>query len=149
MLSEHINDQNQQIVSFVPATPNLIQLNRRWQEQLKTEKERVRQNLITGSSNKTDDTLDYDTIQDAVVTLVNPINYNVQTFDDYNPILPVASIITSNHSMQRSITDEYTLNREQRAAFMIITSHLDGEKTCIPGIVMMDKHIIINQNTYL
>jgi hypothetical protein len=136
----------QQLVPFVSATPNLVRLNTKWQEQLKSEKERVRRSLITGSYNKTDDILDYDTIQDAVVTLINPINYSINTPNDYNSILPVASITTTSYSTQKNIADEYTLNREQRAAFMIITSHLDGDKQCRTGIFMMHTCMIINQN---
>ncbi|CAF3882860.1 unnamed protein product [Adineta steineri] len=143
--NEVMDDTDQQIVPFVSATPNLVRLNAKWQEQLKTEKERVRRNLITGNYDKTDDTLDYDSIQDALVTMVNSNNYNINTSDNYTPILPVASITTTSYSTQKSIIDEYTLNREQQAAFMIISSHLDGDKErhkgtnngqllmCIPG----------------
>jgi hypothetical protein len=35
---------------------------------------------------------------------------------------------------KKSIADEFTLNREQSAAFMIITSHLDGDSRCRAGI---------------
>ena len=41
-------------------------------------------------------------------------------------ILPVVPVSTQFPS-QKNIADEFTLNREQRAAFMIITSHLDGD----------------------
>ncbi|CAF4277538.1 unnamed protein product, partial [Adineta steineri] len=144
-VNESSRNHFQQIVPFVSATPNLVRLNTKWQEQLKTEKERVRRSLITGKYEKTDDTLDYDSIQDALVTMVNPNNYNMNTFDNYTPILPVASVTTTGCSSQQSIIEDYTLNREQRAAFMIITSHLDGDKErhigtnngqlimCIPG----------------
>ncbi|CAF4463616.1 unnamed protein product, partial [Adineta steineri] len=60
--------------------------------------------------------------------MVNSNNYNINTFDNYTQILPVASVTTTSYSTQQSIIVEYTLNREQRAAFMIITSHLDGDK---------------------
>ncbi|CAF4317774.1 unnamed protein product, partial [Adineta steineri] len=101
--------------------------------------------LITGKYDKTDDTLDYDSIQDALVTMVNPNNYNINRFDNYTPILPVASATTTSYSTQQSIIEDYTLNREQQAAFLIITNHLDGDKErhkgtnngqlimCIPG----------------
>ncbi|CAF4030817.1 unnamed protein product [Adineta steineri] len=145
LVNESSRDHFQQIVPFVSATPNLVRLNTKWQEQLKTEKERVRRSLITGKYDKTDDTLDYDSIQDALVTMVNSNNHNIDIFDNYTQILPVASVTTTSYSTQQSIIVEYTLNREQRAAFMIITSHLDGDKErhigtnngqlimCIPG----------------
>ncbi|CAF4052892.1 unnamed protein product [Adineta steineri] len=145
LVNESSRDHFQQIVPFVSVTPNLVRLNTKWQVQLKTEKERVRRSLITGKYDKTDDTLDYDSIQDALVTMVNSNNYNINTLNNYTQILPVASVTTTSYSTQHSIIVEYTLNREQRAAFMIITSHLDGDKErhkgtnngqlimCIPG----------------
>ncbi len=125
-MKEFIDNANQPLIPFVSATPKLVQLNTKWQEQLKTEKERVRRSLITGNYNRTDDTLDLDTTKDAVVTVVNPNNYNMNNFENYGSILPVVSI-TTNFPTQKTIADEFTLNREQRAAFMIITSHLDGD----------------------
>jgi len=64
-------------------------------EQLKTERERVRRNLITGNHNKIDDALDNDSMEDTVVTLINSNNYNTTTSNIYNPILPVASVIST------------------------------------------------------
>ncbi|CAF4135694.1 unnamed protein product, partial [Adineta steineri] len=137
LVNESSRDHFQQIVPFVSATPNLVRLNTKWQEQLKTEKERVRRSLITGKYDKTDDTLDYDSIQDALVTMVNSNNHNIDIFDNYTQILPVASVTTTSYSTQQSIIVEYTLNREQRAAFMIITSHLDSDKERHIGILMI------------
>ncbi|CAF4151200.1 unnamed protein product, partial [Adineta steineri] len=145
LFNEAVGGMDQQIVPFVSATPNLVRLNTKWQEQLKTEKERVRRSLITGKYDKTDDTLDYDSIQDALVTMVNSNNYNINTLDNYTPIRPVPTATTTSYSTQQSIIVEYTLNKEQQAAFLIITSHLDGDKErhkgtnngqlimCIPG----------------
>ncbi|CAF5166124.1 unnamed protein product, partial [Rotaria sp. Silwood1] len=123
---------NQQLVPFISATPNLIRLNTKWQEQLKTEKERVRQSLITGNYVNTDDTLDLHAAKNAVVAVVNLNNYNNNNVENYASILPVVSV-TTNFPTQKSIADEYTLNREQRAAFMIITSHLAGDNRCRTG----------------
>lgn len=135
-INEFIDNINQQFIPFVSATPKLIQLNTKWQEQLKTEKERVRRSLITGNYNRTDDTLDLDDAKDVVVTVVNPSNYNTNNLENYGSILPVASIAT-NFSTQKTIADEFTLNREQRAAFMIITGHLDGDSRCRTGIFII------------
>ncbi|CAF4014620.1 unnamed protein product [Adineta steineri] len=145
LVNESSRDHVHQTVPFVSATPNLVRLNTKWQEQLETENERVRRSLITGNYDKTDDTLDYDSIQDALVTMINSNNYNIDISDNYTQILPVASVTTTSYSTQQSIIVEYTLNREQRAAFLIITNHLDGDKErhkgtnngqlimCIPG----------------
>jgi hypothetical protein len=132
-LNEFIDNTNQQLVPFVPATSKLIQFNTKWQEQLKTEKERARRSLITGNYDKVDDTLDLYAAKDTVVTVVNPSNYNKNNLENDGSILPVASV-TTNFPTQKSIVDEFTLNREQRAAFMIITSHLDGDNRYRTGI---------------
>ena len=127
--SNELSDStDQQLIPFVCATQNLILQNKKWQEQLKDERERVRRTLITGSYAAADDRLDLDVPEDAIVTVRNLNNDN----DDNNnlendrSIPPVVSVAT-NLPTQKSIADEFTLNREQRAAFMIITSHLDGD----------------------
>ncbi|CAF1362719.1 unnamed protein product [Rotaria sp. Silwood1] len=124
--NESIDYANQQLVSFIFATPNLIRLNTQWQEQLRNEKEWVRRGLITGHYDKADDTLDLHAVKDAVVTVVNPSNDNKNSFENYGSTIPVVSI-TTNFSTQKIIADEFTLNKEQQAAFIIITSHLDGD----------------------
>ena len=118
---------NQQIVSFVSGTHNLVRLNTKWQQQLKAEKERIRRILITSGHDNTDDMLDYNTINDAFVTSTNSNNYNLNTLENYGSILPVIAVTTSSRT-QKSVADEYTLKREQRATFVIITSHLKGDK---------------------
>ncbi|CAF3246871.1 unnamed protein product [Rotaria sp. Silwood2] len=114
--NEFIDYPNQKAVPFVSTTPNLIRLNTKWQEQLKTEKERVRRSLITGNHDTADDTLDLHAAKVAVVTVVNPNSYNQSNFDSYGSILPVVSVAT-NFPNQTSIADEFTLNRERRAVF--------------------------------
>jgi hypothetical protein len=90
--------------------------------------------LITGNYDKADDTLDLHAARDAVVTVVNPNNYNNYNFENYGSILPVVSV-TTNLPTQKTIADEFTLNKEQRAAFMVITSHLDGDSRYRTGIL--------------
>jgi hypothetical protein len=131
-MEKFIDNANPQLIPFVSATPKLIQLNIKWQEQLTTERERVRRSLITGQFNRIDDILNLDDARDAVVTVVNPNNYTTNSFENYGSILPVVSIKT-NVTTQKTIVDEFTLNRAQRAAFMIITSHLDGDSRCRTG----------------
>ena len=129
---------------FVSSTPDLIRLNTKWQEQLKIERERVRRSLITGNRHKTDDEWDNDDMEDTAVTLINSTNSNTNTSNNYNSILPVASMISTTYCIQKGIADQYTLTREQRAAFMIVTSHLDGDKQSHAGIVMSHTYISIN-----
>ncbi len=109
---------------------------------MKIEKERIRRGLITGNYNNVDDTIDLHAAKDAVVTVVNPSNYNTNNFENYGSILPVVSV-TASFPTQKTIADEFTLNREQRAAFMIITSRLDGDSRYRTGISIIQ--IIINR----
>ncbi|CAF1497963.1 unnamed protein product [Adineta ricciae] len=138
-------DNYQQILPFVSSTFDLVRLNTKWQEQLEIERERVRRNLITGKHYKTDDESNNDDMEDTVVTLINSTSSNIHISHNYNSILPVASVISITYYNQKTIAVQYTLNREQIAAFMIITSHLDGDKQthagsnngqlimCVPG----------------
>ena len=124
----------QELAPFVCATPNFILQNKKWQEQLKNERERVRRTLITGSYATADDPFDLDVPEDASVTVrnLNSDNDDNNNAENYGSIPPVVSVAT-NFPTQKSIADEFTLNREQRAAFMIITSHLDGDSQCRTG----------------
>ncbi|CAF1033917.1 unnamed protein product [Rotaria sordida] len=130
---QHVSNTgiDQQIVPFVSATPNLIKLNSKWQDQLKNEKERIRRSLISGKHNNDDDILDFNDVTDAVVTVVNP--YDNRNNVEKKTSIPPVLVVKNNFSTQNSIIDEFTLNKEQRAAFLIITSHLDGDNRCRTG----------------
>lgn len=119
--------------SFVPSTPKLLQLNATWKQQLKTERERVRRALITGNPAKDNESLDFDATDDAIITVIESRAIRSgDHLDNFGSIPPLVSMITKFPS-QQTIADEFTLNCEQRAAFMIITSHLDGDARCHTG----------------
>ena len=106
---------------------------------MKTEKERARRTLITGNHDTADESLDAHVGKHAMVTVMNSIsdnNSNNNNLANGGSILPVVSV-TTNVPTQKSIADEFTLNREQRAAFMIITSHLDGDSQYRTGIFII------------
>ena len=132
VFNEEIPHVGQQLTPFVSATSEHVRLNVKWQEQLKSERERVRRSLITGNYGKEDDTLDLNAAENAVVTVVVPNSHNTNEFQSHDSMLPVVPV-TNQFPSQKSIADEFTLNREQRAAFMIITSHLDGDSQCRTG----------------
>ncbi|CAF3797915.1 unnamed protein product [Rotaria sp. Silwood1] len=138
-----IDRTNRQLIPFLYATPHLVQLNTKWSEHLKIEKERVRRSLITRNYDKDDDTLDLFAARDAVVTVMAPNNYSTNNFENYGSILSVLKVI-NNFPTPTNIINEFTLNREQRAAVMIITSHLDGDSRCRTGIFTI--HAITNRN---
>ena len=100
---------------------------------MKIEKERIRRSLISGKdSNDDNNILDFNDVTNAVVTVVNSYD-NRTNFEKNTSILPVL-IVKNNYSTQSNIIDEFTLNKEQKAAFLIITSHLDGDSRCRTGI---------------
>jgi hypothetical protein len=132
VLNEEIPHVGQQLAPFVSATSEHVRLNVKWQEQLKSERERVRRNLITGNYGKEDDTLDLNAVDNAVVTVVDPNNHDTNEFQNHGSMLSVISVTTQFPS-QKSVADELTLNRQQRAAFMIIASHLDSDSQCRTG----------------
>ncbi|CAF3176783.1 unnamed protein product [Rotaria sp. Silwood2] len=137
--NDHIDHS---LVPFISATPNLVRLNTKWQEQLKSEKEQIRRGLITGNYDKDDnDMLNLDAARSAVATVVTLNNINTKIGENYGSIPPVISF-KANSCTQKSIADEFTLNREQRAAFMIITGHLDGDSRCRTGnLCKRSRHI--------
>ena len=94
----------------------------------------MRRTLITGNYATADDPLDLGVPKVVTVTVrtLNDDNDDKNNLESYHSISPVVSIAT-NLPTQKSIADEFTLNREQRAAFMIITSHLDGDSQCRTG----------------
>ncbi len=101
---------------------------------MKIEKERIRRSLISGKDNSDDDILNFDDVTHAVVTVVNP--YDNQTNFEKNTSIPLVLVVRNNYSTQSSFIDEFTLNKEQKAAFLIITSHLDGDSRCRTGNFM-------------
>ena len=114
---------------LVPATTELIHLNNRWQRTIKDEKDRRRNACMVEQMehgfierNSTDKN-----------ELVGAVDDNVwSVFDNYNSlldsrcILPVTKITAPNEITRESIAQQFTLNKNQTAAFMIITGHLDG-----------------------
>ena len=56
-LNEETPHVGQQLAPFVSATSEHVRLNSQWQEQLKSERERVRRSSITDNYGKEDDSL--------------------------------------------------------------------------------------------
>ena len=124
-----IYNSSKEIVSFLPINAELVRLNATWKEQIKNERDRVRRRLIAGNQIQDNQRLSFDPVTDAIVTVINSRATHFDQFDPINTIPPLVSVTTKFPS-QQTIVDEFTLNREQRAAFLIITSHLDGDARC-------------------
>jgi hypothetical protein len=127
-----------EISPFIPANSKLLRLNATWKEQLKSERDRVRRSLITGSHAQDNGPLSFDAVKDAVVTVISSGPTDSEEMDYFGHMPPLVSITTQFPS-QQTVADEFTLNREQRAAFMIITSHLDGDARCRSGRSILER----------
>ena len=124
---------------LVPATPELVQLNSKWQRMIKSEKDRRRNaslmeptNDIFSDNSDADKIVPDGTVEDNVWSV----------FDSYDPlldsrcILPVTKIAAPNEITRENIVQQFTLNKNQRAAFMIITGHLDGADKLNGGMLV-------------
>ncbi|CAF0980473.1 unnamed protein product [Didymodactylos carnosus] len=107
-LNEETPNVGQQLASFVSATFEHVRLDAQWQEQLKSERERVRRSLIIGNYGNEDDTLDLHAVQNAVVTVIDSNNHDTNEFQNHGSILPVASVTTQFPS-QKTVADEFTM----------------------------------------
>ena len=131
--SESNIDIDELLIPFAPTTPNLVRLNRKWQEQLKEQREPIRRGLVTGAYDKDDfGMLNLSSARSAVAVVITLGDINMKFYENYT-LIPPAIPVKANFPTQKSIANEFTLNREQLAAFMTITSHLDGEKRCQAG----------------
>ncbi|CAF1498169.1 unnamed protein product [Adineta ricciae] len=129
----HSSQFDKQIISdhehLVPATTELIQLNNGWQRKIKEQKERIRKACIGEQLQENH----IENIDNAENGLVPPIEENISSDLDNNnetasstSIIPVAKIAVPNETTRENIAVQFTLNKNQKAAFMIITGHLDG-----------------------
>ena len=138
-----------EIIPFVPMNAELVRLNASWKQQLKNERDRVRRSLITGNHAQDDDVSIFDAVKDATVAVIDSRVTQFDDVDRFDTVPPLVSVTTKFPS-QQTIAEEFTLNREQRAAFMIITSHLDGDARCRSGeSFFYEERINIDYNSLL
>lgn len=114
---------------LVPATAELIQLNNRWQRHIKDEKER-RRNASISASMENNGMEQNDNEENQILETTNA--GMLSNFDNNDQSLsciyttPVTKIAIPSETTRNDIAQRFTLNKNQKAAFMIITGHLDG-----------------------
>ncbi|CAF4180729.1 unnamed protein product, partial [Rotaria sp. Silwood2] len=136
-LLELLGNLDENTVAMSNATKNSTE-NRYIEETIEAVKNVGRFNSV----NNNDVMLNLDTARSAVASVVTLNNINTKTYENYGSIPPVISVKT-NSCTQKSVADEFTLNREQRAVFMIITGHLDGDSLCRTGnLYKSSRHIL-------
>lgn len=130
------------LIAFVSVNDHLLKMSNIWKEQLKSQKTQIRQNLITGQSEQGDGILHIDAVKSPVVTLLTLKKYETRNRKvSSDSILPVVSI-AANFPNSKMIIEEFTLNREQRAAFMIIACHADGDLRMRTGFYRISSPLI-------
>ncbi|CAF1202328.1 unnamed protein product [Adineta ricciae] len=114
---------------LIPATTQLIERNNKWQRQIKDEKERRRNACINISNENTfrdRNNIDEDqTVGVIDASMLANFGYNDDPLNTMYT-LPVTKITIPSETSRNDIAQQFTLNKNQKAAFMIITGHLDG-----------------------
>lgn len=125
---------------LVVATNDLLQLNSKWQRLIKEEKERKRNALTIEpmtnefiEKNATDINELFGTIEDNASSGVRDNNDML----NFRHITPVSKINVPSEVTREQIAQQFTLNKNQKAAFLIITGHLDGLDKLNEGILIM------------
>lgn len=126
VLDEHANHHQQHLV---PATVELILLNNRWQRRIRDEKEQKRKAfMMVGMENE------YIEQNDAIENQPDgnmdnglpSVLLNDGESLDFESILSVAKVTVPVENTPEHIVEQFTLNKNQKAVFMIITGDLDG-----------------------
>ena len=127
---------------LVPATTELIQLNNKCQRMIKDEKDR-RRNACMVEQMEDGFVEKNDTVENELDgTIEDSLSSN---FDSDNGLLnsrcivPVTRISVPIEITRENIAQQFTLNKNQKAAFMIITGHLDGLDKLNEGIIIKTK----------
>ena len=128
-LNKHINIDRTYIV---PATTELIKLNNKWQCQIKDEKERKRNfSICAGTENNFKEL--YDTNETQLLRGIDLDALSNLNLDDeflnFTCTIPVTKMVVPNKTTRNDVASRFTLNKNQKAAFMINTGHLDGLDT--------------------
>ena len=114
---------------LVRATTELIQLNNRWQRIIKDEKNR-RRNACMVERMEDDFTEKNDAGKNELDGVVEDNVWSVlDSYDsllNFKCIVPVTKITVPNEITRENIAQQFTLNKNQTAAFMIIIGHLNG-----------------------
>jgi hypothetical protein len=105
-----------------------MKLNYRLQHKINEEKERWRNiymnekynNVVIEQSDKENDQLFIKSVENSL------LHDNSGVSSSFDSIQPVSTMIDTSSRSQEQIAYAFTLNKNQKAAFMIITSHLNG-----------------------
>ena len=118
------NDQN----TFVLASSYHTVMIRKWKEDIESRREQIRNYLITGNGTleKRDDEILVEVVTTDIPT--SPLKGQITT------VPPVTTTTAVSFPTKADIIKDFTLNAQQKFAFMIITTHLDQDRQFHTGI---------------
>jgi hypothetical protein len=122
--------------TFVECTLHHTTMNKQWKHDIEAKRDLARNYLITGGDQISDTN---DEINTIVVTNVDSA---IQAKGQVNVIPPVTSTKMITAPTQFDIANEFTLNDQQKFAFMIITGHLNDDSQFRTGISCTFLHTI-------
>ena len=129
---------------FLRANSNHVALIKEWKREMESKRDQTRKFLISGEdpSALTDHQLQ--------VEVVTPEIPTSQVKIQNTTIPPVIAALTTALPTKSDIVKQFTLNKQQTFAFMIIGSHLDGDNDGEQGTyICLLSFIIINSVTII
>jgi hypothetical protein len=110
------------------AQSHHITMIKNWKREIDSRRDKARNYLITGD--------DISQVQDdeMQVEIINPDVFMSPTKEHITTVPPVTTTKAVSLPTKSDIIMDFTLNSQQKFAFLIITSHLDGDNEFHTGI---------------
>ena len=115
--------------TFVECTSDHTISSKQWKHDIENKRDLARNHLITGGNQMLELNNEIGSEPVAIV------ESSAQPKDTVNLIPTVIATRMTTITTQLAIANEFTLNTEQKFAFMIITGHLNGENRFCAGII--------------
>ena len=107
--------------TFIECTSHHTAINKQWNHDIETKRDLARNYLITGGDQEAKSNGGTETeVVSVVESATKPKGQN-------NVVPSVTATRMVALAMQLEVANEFTLNNQQKSAFMLITGHLNGE----------------------
>ncbi len=113
---------------LISATRESLKENTQWQHDLQQEKQKIRDTIMNGSDMDEFNESSISNIPNVTVARSDSL-MDISGYNSENQIVNIQSVIKIAAPIisRQKVMDEFTLNEDQCRAFLIITSHLDGD----------------------
>jgi len=127
---------------LVPLTAESMALSNRWQRKINEEKERRRNVYLNeeGSNVMAEENDNEDNPSLIKIVEGSLLHNDDGISSNFDAIQPVSTMVVTSGPSQEHIALEFTLNKNQNAAFMIITNHLNGLDVINAGRMIIKRH---------